>query len=298
MIATGSSRNVQLMPASRPRKHRRVNGNDFLYRLFTDLTAGNDEAAAAIVEAAVESCAIWFPLDLYQRMPVLLPWVVRDPRCRPHKIGGVKSPDRWGSPNKDGYLRDDNSLVKGIPRSLTIQGGNGSRLHDTRLGESWTAAHVWRKVRLSTLATRDSRLNTFVPNLVWLPEQLAKLSDREGSAFQNALKRRSFGLFRNRKVHPSLTEHVEAIWKLIPEPDSWTELPNVSVNQFLITERFLSSRTLAYSSVVRLCEAAAEGRPLPPKGRLTSRYYEGVTKVPRKALATLVDRLKAYSVIE
>ena len=75
---------------------------------------------------------VWLPLDVYERFPILLPWVVRDPTCRGHKSKGI--PDQWGSPNELGFLRDDNSLIKSLPRSLPIQSESSADLDGARMG--------------------------------------------------------------------------------------------------------------------------------------------------------------------
>ena len=139
--------------------------------------------------------AIWLPLEVYQHIPVLMPWVVRDPQCRGSKNKNI--PDQWASPNEDGYLRDDNSLVKSLTRSLSVRGPKGSHLNGSRMGSEFVASHIWRKVDADRLASRIPLLNTFVPNLVWLPSQIAKLSDIEGGIVQQTLQAISRGIYSN-----------------------------------------------------------------------------------------------------
>ncbi len=170
-----------------------VHGDDLLYRFFQDLFATEPELFTVVPRLLVESMAIWLPLDVYEGFPVLLPWVVRDPHCRGNTKKGV--PDQWGSPNRDGYLRDDNSLVKALPRSLAVRGPKGSHIHGARMGTEFVASHVWRKVNAIDLASRIPLLNTFVPNLVWLPSQVAKLSDVEGGIVQQTLQAMSRAIY-------------------------------------------------------------------------------------------------------
>lgn len=153
-----------------------VHGDDLLYRFFVDLFESEPELIGVVPQLLVQSMAIWLPLDAYRHSPILLPWVVRDPTCRGSKARNI--PDEWGSPNGDGFFRDDNSLVKSVPRSLNIRGPKGSRLNGRRMGSEFVAAHIWRKVDSDRLASRIPLLNTFVPNLVWLPSQVSKLGSR------------------------------------------------------------------------------------------------------------------------
>lgn len=169
-----------------PVKRRLVHGDDLLYRFFRDLFEDDSELAASIPSRMLIDMGVWLPLDVYYRWPVLLPWVVRDSACRGNRKRGI--PDQWSSPNSLGYLRDDNSLVKGLPRSLDIASPRGTSLRGARLGTKFVASHVWREVEGSELASRVPLLNSFVPNLVWLPLQVSKLSDQERSPVQLALQ--------------------------------------------------------------------------------------------------------------
>jgi hypothetical protein len=108
-----------------------------------------------------------------------VPYAVRDPHARKdHPRKGA--PDEWGKPFPNGLFRDDNSLIKGIPRSLRINGVN-PRFNDARIGRGFVAAHVFPRLVGSRrkLSVRDPLTYSFVPNLVWLPSELAKLTDHD-----------------------------------------------------------------------------------------------------------------------
>ena len=74
------------------------------------------------------------------------------------------------SPNEAGYSRDDNSLVKSLA-NLPIHSPRRPKLHGRKLGQGWVAAHVGH------MSTGNPLLNSFVGNLLWLPEPLASLTD-------------------------------------------------------------------------------------------------------------------------
>src|SRR4051812_43918446 len=50
---------------------------------------------------------IWWSPEAYRLLPVMTPWCVRDRSCRYDQ-----GPESWGAPREDGYLRDDNSIIK------------------------------------------------------------------------------------------------------------------------------------------------------------------------------------------
>src|ERR1019366_7004889 len=87
-----------------------VHGDDLLYRFFEDALKSRPELFATIPQLLITTMGLWLPLDAYERWPVLLPWVVRDAKCRGNPRKGVL--EEWSSPDAQGYLRDDNSLIK------------------------------------------------------------------------------------------------------------------------------------------------------------------------------------------
>ena len=272
----------------------RVNGDNLLYRLFLNLLDGDDAVSAPLIDAMIRATAIWFPPQIYSQLPVLLPWVVRDPACRPRTVAGKRTPDEWSSPNTDGYLRDDNSLIKNIPKSLEVVGPPESPLRGSLLGNAFVASHVWREVNLEDLASRDPRLNSFVPNLVWLPKQIAKLSDREGGKMQEALKRTSWALYRHAAVRDHLQNTVEDIWKLIPEPAAGPTIDPAYLNFFQVTDKFVASRLTSLREVIQLCRSVLDETPLQKTGRISTRYFEKLPTLEKHVVGRFWSQIALY----
>jgi hypothetical protein len=83
-------------------------------------------------------------------------------------------------------------------------------------------------------------LNSFVPNLVWLPVQISKLTDREGSFAQRFLQALSHKIYRQN----NLPKELSSVWKILPYPQ---DPVNISVdlsqiNYFDVTEEWLTKR--------------------------------------------------------
>lgn len=193
------------------KKTSQIDGNHILYHfLQKDLFESDVWLFQMLSARLVASLGIWLHPDIYKRIPIILPFVVRDPSCRKRKEGEV---EEWGTPNKFGFLRDDNSLIKGLPRSLTVCSTSQSLYHNKRIGNGFVASHVWRKIVGSQfdadLASRDPWLNSFVPNLVWLPSQVSKLSDREGTFTQLYLQALSAKIYKDIEVDPKIKPFVE-----------------------------------------------------------------------------------------
>lgn len=268
---------------------REIKGDDLLYRFFNEVLPSHPQLFEKIPRLLLLSMAIWFPKNLYQEMPVLLPWVLRDPECRGKKRKGqAPIPDQWGAPNAAGYLRDDNSLVKGLPKSLKISSEQNGFVHGRHLGNEFVASHIWRENSSGILASRLPMLNTFVPNLVWLPSQVAKLSDREGGPIQTALKEISWSLYRNVPLSEEAREIAEVSWALLPEPSNHQHVVDDEINWFITTPRFLKTRKSKLAQVVEALERIAVGAE-PPSALMPSKYRINLPTVG----AQQRERLKA-----
>jgi hypothetical protein len=279
------------VPARRPG----INGNDLLYRLFQDLLNRDDDSSKELLRLIIESYAVWFPPSLYSRLPVLLPWVVRDAKCRPHAIAGSpgqKTPDEWGSPSASGFQRDDNSLIKGLKSTLAVKGPAGSLIDGATLANGFVACHVWREVRLEDLASRDPRLNSFVPNLVWLPSQIAKLSDLEGGPVQEALKKVSKEIYESTRVDPSVQSAIDQIWDLLPSGKSNVEVDLGNLHWFDTTKNYIEYRLSAIDRTIEFCDAIAQGIPFPTKGRISTRYYSGLPQLGPEVASNVASQIR------
>lgn len=183
---------------------------------------------------------VWFKPKTYQQIPVLLPYVVRDASCR--KKDPATGKDTRGVANDRGFMPDDNSSIKGIPKSLIIE-SVFLEMNGKRLGNGYVASHCWRilKNKPDMLASQWERTNSFIPNLVWLPKQLSKLTDREGSYAQRFIQYVSGLLYRNIDLrNPMLTE----IWNELKDPGI-TPVSKVNLNElnyFGNNENWLSRR--------------------------------------------------------
>lgn len=273
----------------------KVHGDDLLYRFFLRLSESEPELFAVVPQLFVESMAIWLPLEVYQHSPVVLPWVVRDSKCRANKPKSI--PDQWSAPNGSGYLRDYNSLIKSLPRSLGVRGPKGSRLNGKRMGTEFVASHIWRKLDGGQSANQVPILNTFVPNLVWLPSQIAKLSDLDGGIVQQTLKVMSHRIYAGAPIDEHLRPIVAEAWSMLPLPEAPTEIDVdlEKLNWFVSTERFLALRKARLAQVIDALNALDAGEPLTQKV-IATRYTEGLPAVDadrRKRLLEFLSRFVA-----
>lgn len=112
-----------------------------------------------------------------------------------------------------------------------------------KMGNGFVASHIWRKLQLhrDVLASQYERTNSFVPNIVWLPRQLSKLTDREGSYAQRFLQYVSTQLYKDVKLQNG---NLQKIWGELKDPNI-KPLTNVNIedlNFFSTHEKWVKNR--------------------------------------------------------
>lgn len=274
-----------------------IDGNELLYHFFQKSWLEDEpEAARSFIKKAIDELGVWMHPDYYTELPVVVPYAVRDSYCRPHN----GSADEWGKPNSDGYFRDDNSLIKGIVSSMKVV--SKSKWLRGMKGNGFTASHVWREpsdyATSHLLASCRPELNSFVPNLVWLPKQIAKLTDREGSFAQHYLQLLSWHIYGNVPVKTSATNLIDDIWKKLPAPKDVSDVVLPSVDQIAFFEykpSIVEMRKIKRIGAVRdACDEILKTGVLTAKTLVSERYKQGLPYVQRHSLKALSDWLNTY----
>jgi hypothetical protein len=275
-----------------------IDGENILYHyLQKDLFESDIWLFQMLCARLVVGLGIWLHPDIYQRMPTLLPFAVRDPSCRKRKEGDVEA---WGAPSEHGYLRDDNTLVKAIPKSMVVSSSSQPLYDGKRVGNGFVAAHVWRQTKGSEigalLASRDPWTNSFVPNLVWLPSDVAKLSDREGTFTQLYLQALSAKIYHNLEVYTEMRPFVDKIWNMLEVPTGIPKqgLPELEeLSFFRANDAFIRTRRQSVADVVAAYKTVLSGEMLTSKV-ITTRYGDGLPSVPKEQVSKRFAELEAY----
>ena len=221
-----------------------TNGENIIYHYIQKTllaNTDNDEFSKELIERLIIDLSIWFPPDIYRQIPILLPFVIRDSSCRKKQPNAIK--DEWGNSNEFGFLRDDNSLIKGIIKSFFVDGRRVQDYDNKKLANGFVASHIWRNLQVSTdkLASTFEKTNSFVPNLVWLPKQISKLTDREGSYAQNLLKTISYKIYFGTN---NLSDFKKNIWAELNNPETQTK-HNIDVsklNYFKVPDTWITKK--------------------------------------------------------
>jgi hypothetical protein len=275
---------------------RPLDGSEVLYGYLQHELQRSDVWLFQMLTARlIVGLGVWLDPEVYARQPLLRPYAVRDPKARGNKSKG--EPDEWGAPDPRGLFRDDNSLIKRMPYSLPVHGPRNRRYDGARLERGFVASHVWRKlIDDRELASRNRLTYSFVPNLIWLPQQISMLTDREGSFVQQYIQAVSLKLYRSVPVSETLRPIVEESWALLPEP---TGVPPEGVpdpnelNTFVPGDSFFKARSTDLAKVLEALRTVRDGGK--PKGKVvSSRYGAGLPQVSKRSLSKLERALSAY----
>ncbi len=260
-------------------KTKIVDGQNILYHYMQCLIQEETQFSKEMIEHLLIDLSIWIPRNFYIKLPVILPYVVRDNSCR---IKTSKGHDEWGSSNSKGYLRDDNSLLKGIVRSFTIRSPNIPAYDGKKLGTGFVASHIWGKVTVDNdclISSRHHKLNSFVPNLVWLPVQISKLTDREGSYAQRFLQAISFQIYKNL----GLPKELNKTWDALSYPQ---QMPIIKIdldkmNYFEVSADWLTKRVNSLVlEIDTILSVNSKNENLKMKKIKSSRYLPTLRQIP------------------
>ena len=269
-----------------------INGDNVLYHYIQKHLLNEPDLAAALIEKLIFNLSIWLPSTLYEELPIILPFVVRDPTCRKRN---KDQEEEWGSANELGFFRDDNSLIKGIPRSFQIQSGKIKQYKNKKLGTGFTSCHIWRVIDFNgseIISNRHHSFNSFIPNIVWLPRQIAKLTDHDGSIAQKVLQATSYKYYRD----VTMPEEIKSLWKYLPYPREYRKLETSidEMNFFKIREEWIKRRKTQLKKEINKILSIGEHYD-PSMGKVKCRrYLQTLSTIPIENRRYLINHLKNY----
>ncbi|MHA1435655.1 MAG: hypothetical protein ACTSO7_17585, partial [Candidatus Heimdallarchaeota archaeon] len=139
-------------------------------------------------------------------LPIIFPYSVRGRFSSVERKNDKK--DNWGAANNNGFVIDDNSMIKDYIRYKLVK--NGLYFSGKKPRKGFTACHIWPDT------TANHNLFSFVPNLCWLPSPIAGLSDDQTSLFSQMLKIISHNLYKNVELKSTkMHAIVEQNWQLL-----------------------------------------------------------------------------------
>ena len=247
-----------------------------------------------LVTRMIKTLGVWPHPRTVSALPVMYPHVIRDESARGRKAGT----EQWGSPTPEGYLRDDNSKIKECGLKNIPFETKSPLFQSKRIGQGtgWVVAHIWQFRKDGTRASRHHLTNSFLPNLVWLPKDLAKLSDIKGSFVQSYLKALSHKIYGNIESSGYRGRIAKEAWKQLEVPDIPEQgLPDSSeLNFFTHDPRWVLKKFDELSLVLESLKDVAKG--LTPRSKLKpSRYRDNLAGLEHSKTLPLRRLLQKYT---
>ena len=164
------------------------------------------------------------------------------------------------------------------------------------LGNGFIASHIWinLKNKPKKHACQWERTNSFIPNLVWLPKQLSKLTDRNGSYAQKFIQHVSGLLYR--ECSPSLP-NLDSIWDELEDPGITPvcKFKLSDLNYFEDNPKWLTNRRNQLTKEIGSIRDVLEGKPTTSKikcNAYSSTLPTAVSKMSSADKKALTDWLK------
>lgn len=173
--------------------------------------------------------AIWIDPEDYKKYPIIEPLAYREQRWK--ALGwkrGQANPDTAqlvdGNSHNKNYMNSAGTKIV----SRKVKYYNNKKLVS---GSGFVACHIWDEYgKECTKATGDHRLFTFIPNIVWLPKEIAYLTDIKGTPVRDLLKQLSVNLYHSVKIsNPELQSIIEENWDKLLEIKHNDILPPASI---------------------------------------------------------------------
>jgi hypothetical protein len=257
----------------------------------------DQEAAAGILDGQfwrltthlIQQLGIWWSPSGFAAIPVMTPWCIRDRSARYDQ-----GPESWGAPRADGYLRDDNSIIKKLPLPLTVVAGANSPYAGRRPWRGFTACHIWRELEDGGIGGVDQWIYSNMVNLIWLPSPIMSLTDHNPRV-KSLLRRTSRRIFEG-KEGATTKRYVDHAWARLTAPvaDEADELDLGALAMFDVSPAFVSRRLAYLDRFVNGADEVLGGKPLSKK-IICTRYSVGMPLLDRDALELFRADLADYA---
>lgn len=266
---------------------RRIDGGNAIYHYLQKIVMPRDDAfSRELVLRLVVDLSIWLPVELYRAVPVLLPFCVRDSSIRARE---------WGSANPQGYLRDNNSILKMLVSHYAIHSPRFASYHRAARGRGFVASHAWRWVRLDgkrQMATAHPLTYSFVPNLAWLPAQIARLTDHEGSYAQQVLQAVACALYAG--AAEGQPPFLSAVWAGLKPPEVQVEVDPALLSTYAVSARSITIRRNNLLREIAAVEQTVSSGVAAERSPRSFRYLASLAQLPREQAEGMLAWLAAY----
>ncbi len=289
---------VPLRPTAAPT----VAGSSGMFQSMAWTFRRGDDTHKHLARQLLLRAGVWLPVELYQAWPVLLPWVVRDNSLKKGSSASKQGGELNTACPTTGLRRSDNSPVGTIKNGLSVHWAGGLETTFGTKGlkggkHEWMQSHCWSGLAATGHSTAtDPLTNSFVPNLVWLPHALGRMTDDEELVFAEELRAIAWARYRYIPVAPAFQALVNEAWSRLEPPGSEAlqrhDLDRV--NEFALPASFYLKRRARFAEVWSTTEALVGGRPHEGFAK-QSKYIATLAAAPRAAHLHLHTHLAPFA---
>ncbi|MCM3554860.1 hypothetical protein M3697_07040 [Janibacter melonis] len=291
-------------PFEKP-KESSVAGSSAVFQSLARTFARDGDEQRLAARKLLLRAGVWLPVETYQAWPVLMPWVVRDNSLAQSKSKATQSGldvIKTASPTT-GLLRTTNAPIGGLKTGLPVKWAGS--LQETfkskplRVGpHEWMQSHCWSHVGSTGHSAATHPLtNSFVPNLVWLPHAIGRLTDDQRLIFGEEIRAIAWARYRHAPVAPVLQDVVENAWSLLDVPlaSPVNERDLVMVNEFVPSAMFYRPHVRGVLRIWALLNALESNEDVSAVDVAPAVYKQSLASAPAATRAALRQHLQPFA---
>lgn len=283
-----------------------VAGSSAIFQSLAWVFRRGDDQQRRAARHLLLRAGVWLPVETYQKWPVLLPWIVRDNSVAQSKTKAAhtgKDLIKTAS-SGTGLLRSDNAPIGGLKKDLPVMWAGG--LHETFMSKplkggthEWMQSHCWSYLSDTGQSTATHPLtNSFVPNLVWLPHAMGRLTDDERLVFAAELRAIAWARYRHVEVDRAFRDVVEEAWSLLdpPQADDVHMGHLGRANEFKVPAKFYQSKVEKVRSISAYLDKLQSGHDVSGVDLAPAVYKESLASLSPESRSYLKQHLHPFAV--
>jgi len=237
--------------------------------------------------------SIWIDPKSYVKLPIFEPLAYRDQNAQ-------GPPDMRGKANPlTAFLVDDNSMIKNYAQGKVVSSKKIQYYDGRKISEGFWACHIWDRLEDNTLTNTDNCLFSFIPNIVWLPKELSRLTDHV-PIIKDVMKQLSIQLYGQLKLpNQALQSIVDESWEKLLKSNHNQVIPKSALpaidefNTMMISDSTISRKVRKLEKYAVGLLEHGHGRIVPPSSQV-HKYGRTIVNTDVSAALALGQWLEGY----
>ena len=194
---------------------------------------------------------------------------------------------------------DDNSMIKNYAQGKVVSSKKIQYYDGKKISEGFWACHIWDRLEDETLTNTDNSLFSFIPNIVWLPKELSRLTDHV-PIVKDVLKQLSVHIYGQlRMPNQALQSIVDESWEKLSNSRYNQVIPKSALpaiddfNTMIIPDRTISRKVRKLKKYTKGLLEHGHGRIVPPDSQV-HKYGRTIVDTDMSSALTLGQWLEGY----